>query len=160
MPGPAPTPTGCCPPFDPAPWADKEIVWQDKLFVKDRVRAFLHIPLNFGKVVVRNMQKIAAAGAGDEGMIVCDENSLWGADMYIAVTKEVPGTKSARISGRFASKVFDCPFREIGDRAREFSQTLLAQDKKVEKILFYYTTCPKCAAAYGHNYIVLLAKVG
>ena len=28
-------PTGCCPPFDPAPWQEKEIVWKDKSFVKD-----------------------------------------------------------------------------------------------------------------------------
>jgi len=25
--------------------------------------------------------------------------------------------------------------------------------------LFYYTTCPKCAEAYGKNYVVLLAEV-
>jgi len=36
-------------------------------------------------------------------------------------------------------------------------------DKEVvlamEKLFFFYTTCPKCAKAYGKNYVVLLAKV-
>ncbi|HOX06066.1 MAG TPA: hypothetical protein PK280_06660 [Planctomycetota bacterium] len=160
MPSPTPAPTGCCPPFDPAPWDGKEIVWQDKLFVKDRVRSFLHIPLNFGKVVVRNMEKIWAAQAADKSLMVCDENSLWGADLYIAVTKEVPGTQGARLTGRFVSRAYDIPYREVGDRARELSQELLAAGRPAEKILSCYTTCPKCAKAYGHNYIVLLAKVG
>lgn len=31
----------CCPRFDPAPWDEKEISWQDKRFVKDRVTSIL-----------------------------------------------------------------------------------------------------------------------
>jgi hypothetical protein len=30
--------TGCCPKFDPTPWHEKIIEWDNKLFVKDRVR--------------------------------------------------------------------------------------------------------------------------
>jgi len=45
--------TGCCDPFVPSPWEDKEIVWQNKIFVKDHVTSFLHIPLNFGQKVVK-----------------------------------------------------------------------------------------------------------
>ena len=40
----------CCPPFKPEPWDEKTITWENKRFVKDRVRSFLHIPLNFGGV--------------------------------------------------------------------------------------------------------------
>jgi hypothetical protein len=152
--------TGCCPRFDPAPWDGQEIVWQDKLFVKDRVRSFVHIPLNFGKVVVRNLQKIGPAGAGDKSLMVCDENSLWGADLYIAVIREVPGTRSARLSGKFFSRVFEGPFKNVGGWAREMRADLAREGRRVEKLLFYYTTCPKCAEAYGKNYVVLLAKVG
>jgi hypothetical protein len=46
--------TGCCPRFNPGPWDQKEVTFQDKLLVKDRVRSFLHIPLNFGRVMVRS----------------------------------------------------------------------------------------------------------
>lgn len=45
--------TGCCEPFNSEPWQEKEINWNNKLFVKDRVISFLHIPLNFGGKVVK-----------------------------------------------------------------------------------------------------------
>jgi len=31
--------------------------------------------------------------------------------------------------------------------------------KMAEKYYFYFTTCPKCAQKYGHNYIVAFAQV-
>ena len=34
-----------------------------------------------------------------------------------------------------------------------------AKGKALRKLYFYYTTCPKCAAKYGKNYVVLLAQV-
>lgn len=49
--------TGCCPRFDPEAWEEKEITWAEKLFVKDKVRSLFHIPLNFGQVMVKNMEK-------------------------------------------------------------------------------------------------------
>ena len=36
--------TQCCPKFDPEPWHDKEIIWKDKLFVKDTMPQFMHMP--------------------------------------------------------------------------------------------------------------------
>ncbi|GAF93149.1 unnamed protein product, partial [marine sediment metagenome] len=94
--------TGCCPRFNPEPWDKKEVAFQDKLFVKDQVRSFLHIPLNFGKVMVKNMERIKEAGAlAPEPLLLSDEKSLWGADVYIAVAKEVPGAEMAKISGTF-----------------------------------------------------------
>jgi hypothetical protein len=35
----------------------------------------------------------------------------------------------------------------------------LLKDKEIEKIYFYYTTCPKCAKLYGKNYTVIFAKI-
>ena len=86
--------TGCCPRFEPAPWDEKEITWQDKLFLKDHVRSFLHIPLNMDKIMVKNMERIKEANAlAPEPLMLTDEKSLWGADIYIAVSKEVPGSE-------------------------------------------------------------------
>ena len=51
--------TGCCEPFNPEPWQGKEIIWKDKIFVKDRITSFLHIPLNMGKKIVKNMKSLA-----------------------------------------------------------------------------------------------------
>src|SRR5512147_3151000 len=102
----------CCPRFDPAPWDGKELNWAGKRFVRDRVRSFLHIPLNFGAVMKRNIGAIDAAGASTESrMVLSDENSLWGADVYIEVAKDIPGAQMASITGTFLCKVFEGPYR-------------------------------------------------
>ena len=152
--------TDCCPRFDPGPWDEKEITFQEKLFVKDHVRTFLHIPLNFGKVMIRNMEKIKKAGAiVPMPVVLSDEKSLWGADLYIAVSKEVPGAKMARISGTFLTKVFEGPYKNAGRWAQEMKAYVKSKGRQTEKMYFFYTTCPKCAEVYGRNYTVVLAKV-
>jgi hypothetical protein len=45
--------------------------------------------------------------AGSGGFL---ENSLWGADVYIEVTNDVPEAGIATISGTVLSKVFDGPY--------------------------------------------------
>ena len=62
----------CCPRFNPGPWEEKELEWKDRKFVKDRVRSFLHMPLNFGTVLRRNRSLIEAAGAAPEEMFARD----------------------------------------------------------------------------------------
>jgi hypothetical protein len=152
--------TGCCEPFDPAPWQDKEIVWHDKLFVKDHVVSFLHIPLNYGAKVVKNMALIEKAGAKQSyQLMLTDENSLWGADMYIDVTKDVSGATMARISGTFLTKVFEGPYQNAGKWAKEMVEYVARKGRTLKKLYFSYTTCPKCAKAYGKNYVVLFAQV-
>lgn len=152
--------TGCCPRFDPALWNEKEIKWQDKLFIKDHIRSFLHIPLNFDKMMVRNMEKIKSAGAlAPEPLMFTDENSLWGADVFIAVGKEVPGAAMKKMSGTFMSKVFEGPYKDAGKWAKDMEKYVMSKGKDPKKIYFFYTTCPKCAEYYGKNYTVLLAKI-
>jgi len=150
----------CCPKFDPAPWDEKEIRWQDKRFVKDRVTSILHIPLNFGAVMKRNMTRIEAAGAAsDRNVILSDENSLWGADVYIEVAKDVPGANMATISGRFLCKVFEGPYQNMRKWVGEMKDFAQSKGKDIRKMYFYYTTCPKCTKKYGKNYVAILAEV-
>jgi hypothetical protein len=152
--------TGCCPKFNPEPWDEKEITFQDKLFIKDHVKSFLHIPLNFGKVIVKNMEMIKQADAlVAEPLMLSDEGSMWGADIYIAVSKEVPETKMEMISGDYLSKVFEGPYQNAGKWAKEMDDYVKSKGKKSEKTYFFYTTCPRCAKYYGKNYTVILAKV-
>ena len=40
--------TGCCARLDVAKRNEKELEWKDKLFLKDRIRAVMHIPINMG----------------------------------------------------------------------------------------------------------------
>jgi hypothetical protein len=152
--------TGCCPRFNPEPWDQKEITFQDKLFVKDHVRSFFHIPLNFGKVMVKNMEMIKDAGAlVPIPVMLSDENSLWGADIYIAVAKEVPGAEMARISGTFLTKVFEGPYKDVRKWVQEMKVYVKSKAKQMKKMYFFYTTCPKCAEYYGKNYVVILAQI-
>ena len=152
--------TGCCPRFNPEPWDEKEVTFQDKLFVKDQVRSFLHIPLNFGKVMVKNMERIKEAGAlAPEPFMLSDEKSLWGADVYIAVAKEVPGAEMARISGTFLTKVFEGPYKDVKKWVEEMKTYVKSKAREIKKMYFFYTTCPKCAKFYGKNYTVILAEV-
>lgn len=151
--------TGCCEPFDSAPWQDKEIVWHDKLFVKDHVISFLHIPLNFGGKMTKNAKLIERAGARKPTIVLSGEESLWGLNLYIDVEQDIPGAQMARISGTFLTKVFEGPYRNMGTWIKEMSAYVNGTGKKAKKLYFYYTACPKCAKAYGKNYVVLFAQV-
>jgi hypothetical protein len=154
------SPTGCCPPFNPEPWDEKEHLWRDKLFVKDHVLSFLHIPLNFGKVMTRNMEKIARAKTlMSEPLMLSDEKSLWGADIYIAVTSNIPDSEMVQISGRFLTKVFEGPYKNIRTWIKEMEAYVDSNGKAIKKLYFFYTTCPKCATFYGKNYVVLVAQI-
>lgn len=152
--------TECCPRFDPEPWDETQLVWRDKSFIRDRVTSVFHIPLNYGAVMTRNLEPIQAAGAlASPRVILTDENSLWGADVYFEVTKDVPGREKVHISGTFLSKAFEGPFSSIKKWTGEMAEYAERKGKTVEKLYFFYTTCPACAKKYGKNYVVLLAKV-
>lgn len=152
--------TGCCQKFNPEPYQDKEITWSEKLFLKDHVLSFFHIPLNMGSIVTKNMQKIERAEAlSPEQLMLCDENSLFGSDIYIAIGKEVPEAQSAKISGTFLTKVFEGPFQNMGNWIKEMQKYMAEKGKTAKKYYFCYTCCPKCAKAYGKNYVVIFAQV-
>jgi hypothetical protein len=150
----------CCPRFNPDPWDGKTITWQGKRFVQDRVTSLFHIPLNYGTVMTRVDAAIRAAGAKLEApVMLTDENSLWGADVFVETGKDVPGARMTTISGTFMSKVFEGPFSEIRHWVEAMKEWLRSEDKSFSKLYFYYTTCPKCARKYGKNYVVLLAQI-
>jgi len=152
--------TGCCEPFNPELWQDKEIVWKEKIFVKDHVTSLFHIPLNMGKKIVKNMDLIEKAKAKlPYQLMLTDEKSSWGADIYIDVSKEVPGAGMATISGTFLTRVFEGPYQNAGKWAKEMEEYVRSKERELKKLYFSYTTCPKCAKAYGKNYVVLFAQI-
>lgn len=152
--------TGCCDPFDPTPWQKKEIIWKEKIFVKDHVISFLHIPLNMGAIITKNMVLIEKAGAKSPyQLMLTDEKSAWGSDIYIDVSKNVPGATMAAVSGTFLTKVFEGPFQNIGKWAQSMKKYVKGKNREILKLYFSYTTCPKCAKIYGKNYVVLFAQI-
>lgn len=152
--------TECCPRFDPAPWDDKRFEWDNKRFIKDRVFTVFHVPINFGRVVQRMMAKIDAAGArAQDWMGLSDHTSRWNMDLYLAVDREIPGADNVTLSGQFASKVYEGPFKETGAWCKDFERYAEAKGLDIRKWYMWYTTCPKCARKYGKNYVVIVGRV-
>lgn len=150
----------CCPRFDPAPWDGKELTWDKKWFLQDHVVSCFHIPLNFGTVMKRCMATIASSGAAsDERIVLSDESSLWGADVYVALAQDIPGARTTALSGTFLAKVFEGPYRNMGQWIAEMKTFVKRRGKETRKLYFYYTTCPKCARKLGKNYVVILAQI-
>jgi hypothetical protein len=150
----------CCPVFDPSPWQERELTWQDKPFIKDAVRAFLHIPFGMGKVIPRMWQKVEAADAvPDEFIMLFYDPSPWKCEMYMAVKHEVPGAENITLSGTYLTKVYDGPYKDCGKFYADMKSYVQSKGKEAKKIYFYFTTCPKCAKLHGHNYMVGFAQV-
>lgn len=152
--------TGCCKRFNPKPWDNKLVKFDKRLFLKDSMKTLFHMPLGFGKLMVRDMEKISAAGAlAKEPLMLYDCKSAFSADIYIAVSKNVPRAKMERISGTFLSKVFEGHFKNSGKWVKEMQAYAKSKRKEIKKLYFFYTTCPACAKVYGKNYVVLLAQI-
>ncbi len=152
--------TGCCPRFDPEPWRGRELVWRDKLFLKERVHCAWHVPLNLRRALKRAYARIQAAGASPKSpLLLSDDTSPWHSDLYLELTTDVPGATVVRLSGTYLTEVFEGPYRDAPRWMRDTRDRAAAQGKTVEKMYLGYTTCPKCAKAYGENYVLVFAKI-
>lgn len=150
----------CCPEFDPAPWGGKMSEWDKKKFIKDKVFTFFYMPIGFGALMKKLVEKVTRAEANmTDRLCLSDCTSKWNMDVYWAVDKEIPDAENVTISGKFFSKVYEGPFQDTGKWCKEFE--LFAKDKgmNIKKLYMWYTTCPKCAKVYGKNYVVLFGQL-
>lgn len=152
----------CCKEFNPESWDGREHVWNEKLFVKDYVRQIFHIPLNMGAVLTRMTEKIESEDAkvkDEDFLILAYDPSPWKSEIYINVSKEIRNMENVKLSGRYISKVYDGPYKDVPKWMDDFKKYLENQQHKMVKFYLYYTTCPKCAKKYGHNYVVAFAQI-
>ena len=155
-----PAETGCCPRFNPAPWDGKLFTWKSKKFIKGSVFCLFYMPLNFGSVITSLMKKMEIAGAEcPDSLGLSDHTSPFNMDICLAADKEVPGCKNLAMSGKFLCKVYEGPFQDTGKWCKDFSEYSKKKGIKPGKLYMWYTTCPKCAKAYGKNYVAIFAKV-
>jgi hypothetical protein len=147
----------CCPPFEPTPWDDQLINWQDKKFIKDKVFTLFYMPMNFGAAMKRLDQKVTAANATMvDYLCLSDHTSKWNMDLYLAVDKEIPGAENTTLSGNFYSRVYEGPFKDTGKWCKDFEEKAEQKGYTIKKWYMWYTTCPKCAKKYGKNYVVVI----
>lgn len=150
----------CCPEFDPMPWDDKIIEWENKRFIKGSVCTFFHMPMNFGSVMRKLDQKIRSQGAiVEDNLGLSDHTSKWNMDIFLAVDKEVSGVENIMLSGKFYSKVYEGNFRETGKWCNDYKEIIQSKGLNIKKWYMWYTTCPKCAKKYGKNYVVIVGQV-
>ncbi|NMB56853.1 hypothetical protein GYA19_02845 [Candidatus Beckwithbacteria bacterium] len=150
----------CCPKFDPKPWEDKIFTWKDKSFIKDKVFTLFHIPVNFGQVITRMIQKLEKSQTKMlHGLCLSDHTSKWNMDLYLAVDKEIPNANNVKISGKFLSRVYEGDFKDTGKWCNDFTKYAKDKNLQIKKWYMWYTTCPKCAKKYGKNYVVIIAKI-
>jgi len=159
------TETGtCCPKFNPELWDEKTHNWKEKLFIKDTVRQIFHMPLpsSVGKTISQMWEKAQDAKADPDlkdFLLLAYDPSPWKSELYMTVTKEIPGAENVKLSGTYLSKVFDGPYNAVPKWIKEMEKYVSSKGKKTIKYFIYFTTCPKCAKIYGHNYAVAFAQV-
>jgi hypothetical protein len=154
----------CCPKFDPQPWEKITHQWKDKPFLLETIPQFLHMPLPgvYRKALTRmweRAQKLGIAPDIKDFLLLAYDPSPWKSELYIAVTKEIPEPDIVKLTGTYISMVFDGPYSGVPKYIKKMDEYLETLKKKSKKYFFYFTTCPKCAKKFGHNYIVALSEV-
>jgi hypothetical protein len=150
----------CCPEFNPEPWNDKILIWENKRFIKEKVCTLFYMPVNFGRVMKRLDRKVTAAEAQiPDWLCLSDHTSKWNMDIYLAVDKDIPNSENVVINGKFYSRVYEGPFKETGNWCKDFESVAQTKGFQVKKWYMWYTTCPKCAKKYGKNYVVVVGQI-
>lgn len=148
----------CCPKFDPKPWNEKIFEWKNKKFVRAKVFTLFFMPINFGAVISKLMQKVGKNISKDL-VSLSDHTSKWNMDIYVAVDKEIEGVENVTLSGKYLSKVYEGDFKETGKWCEDYKKYVESKKMKIKKWYMWYTTCPKCAKKYGKNYVVIIDEV-
>ncbi len=154
----------CCPLFHPGKWDGIEQVWEGKLFLKDWVPELFHIPLpgSYRRVISAMWKKAGdsgAAPAANDFLLLMHDLSPFKGELYLSVTREIPGQDVVALAGRFFSKVFEGNYGDIRKCIRKMYTLLDSNEVVSVKDYIYFPYCPKCAKKYGHNYIVVVSQI-
>lgn len=153
--------TGCCPKFNPEGWDGQKLEFKDKKFIHATTRSAMHIPLNMSKVFARVHGHLQEAKAYDPDnfIVLSRELSPWKAEHFFSTDLEVPEEDGTCLNGKFVTKLFEGPYTHAKAWRAEMEKIVKAKGAEPGNIYFFYTTCPKCAKAYGKNYVVGVAAL-
>ncbi len=148
--------TGCCARFNPAGWDRQRLQFDHKRFVRATTRALAHVPLNMGKVFSRVQDHVAKAGAEDPAQmfVLSRDPSAFSGEHLFAVTRDVPGEEMTTLSGTFLTRTFEGPYSKVPEWMEAMQAEAREAGHEPGAVWFFYTTCPKCAKAYGQNPVV------
>ncbi|MBS0126422.1 hydrolase [Thetidibacter halocola] len=153
--------TGCCARFNPEGWDGQVLRFEDKPFVRASTHSVMHVPVDMGRVfgrVFRHMEDQEAMDIG-QTLVLSRDRSAWNAEHLFATTKPVDTEENVTLSGDFVTKVFEGPYRTARDWYGEMQDLVRSRGSEPTDIWFFYTTCPKCAKAYGKNYVVGVGRL-
>ncbi|MGP6086827.1 hydrolase [Antarctobacter jejuensis] len=153
--------TGCCPKFNPEGWDAQELHFRDKLFLRADTMSVMHVPLNMGRVFTRVQTHMEEAGAQDPDdlIVLSRDTSPWHGQHLFSASKPVENEAMTTLSGDFITKVFEGPYRKARNWYSRMQELVREKGREPGEIWFFYTTCPKCAKAYGKNYVVGVAEM-
>ncbi len=150
----------CCKRLLPAEWDKKEIVWRDKPFYRDHYWSFFHVPIGFGKKIVRGLEKIKETGLISEQMVLSKCNGLWGGEMLIPVSQKTDLFETELITGRFFARLFEGHYGDMNRWIKETQKYCKEKGMKAQEFIFWHATCPKCAKRFGDKaQVVVFARV-
>ncbi len=154
-------PTGCCPKFNPQGWDGQELHFKNKDFIRATTKSAMHIPLNMGHVFERVQNNMTEAGAyrTDNYIVLSRDLSPWKAEHLFAVSAMVTNEEQVKLTGDYLTKVFEGPYRKAKDWYAELQAVADDKGATEDEVYFFYTTCPKCAKAYGKNYVVGVVRI-
>ena len=95
------------------------------------------LPSMMAKVIGRMWKKAQDAGAAPEMkdfLLLAYDPSPWKSELYMNVTKEVPGAENVKLTGTFVSKVFDGPYNHVPKYLNEFRRYLELKRKRQRNI--------------------------
>ena len=122
----------------------------------------MHIPLNMAKAMTALSDMVIGANAqmpATQGMILTRDISAWKSEQLYAVSKPIEDADNVVLSGIYLTRVFDGPYKNAEGWYLEMLNYAKQQGYKAKNVYFFYTTCPKCAKHYGHNYTIGLAEI-
>ncbi|MBW2995379.1 hypothetical protein KY312_03425 [Candidatus Woesearchaeota archaeon] len=154
----------CCPKFETKRWDKKTFNWKKKNFLKETIPTFFHIPFPpmIGKRITK-MYNLAVNAKADppkkEWLVLFRDPTPFKSELYMSVTKSVKGANNVTISGIFMARVFEGPYNAVPKFIKEMNEYLSKKKKKAKDYYVHYAYCPGCAKKFGHNYMILFAKV-
>jgi hypothetical protein len=153
--------TGCCPVFHPEDYENKLFDFSSHQFIKAQSKSIMYVPMNLDKVMTKTQGDIVAAHQNfeDRYLIISQDVTPFKCDHYFIVKGEVPHYPIQKIEGLYYTKVYDGSYNNISKWMKDLDGILHTKGRKINEVFAFYSTCPKCAEVYKHNYVVLMAKV-